>query len=169
MKKTYAGRLILCLLFVACHLLLIAGCGYTIQGRASLPFDSVSIGNIVNKTYEPRLQDRMQAALANELLKYGFTLDGNSPYRIDGVIDAFELRTLSEKSGTAIEYEIIIKGDFKLAEPSGKTRELRNHGVFIVSFSSSESLQPVIAAKEKAIEKALRDLSSEIIASIIYK
>lgn len=147
----------------------LAGCGYTIQGRSSLPFDSISIGNIVNKTFEPKLQDRMQTALADELLKNGFKLESNSPYRINGIINAFEMRTLSEKSGTAIEYEVIIKGDFKLTEPSGRTRDLRNHGVFIVSFSSSDSLQSVIASKEKAIEKALKDFSSEIAASIIYQ
>lgn len=169
MGKTNIKRLIPCLLLVACHLLLSAGCGYTIQGRSSLPFDSVSIGNIVNKTYEPGLQDKMQTALSDELLKVGFNLNADSPCRIDGVINAFELRTLSEKSGTALEYEITIKGDFRLAEPPGKTRELRNHGVFIVSFSGSGSLQAVAAAKEKAIEKALRDLSSEIAASIIYR
>lgn len=169
MNKICIRRLIVWLSLATCYLSFIAGCGYTIQGRASLPFESISIGNIVNKTYEPKLQDKMQIALADELIRNGFALDRNSPYKIQGVINAFELRTLSEKSGTAIEYEVIIKGDFKLIEPSGRNRGLRNQGVFIVSFSSSGNLQTVVASKEIAIEKALRDLSSELVASIIYK
>jgi outer membrane lipopolysaccharide assembly protein LptE/RlpB len=152
----------------AAFCLLLTGCGYTIHGKAGLPFSSVAIGGIVNRTFEPRLEDRMQVALADELMKSGFIIDSNSGYRINGSLTAFELRTLSEKAGVAAEYEVTVKGDFRLVDPSGKARELRNHGVFIVSFPSTDSLQNVIALKEKATERALRDLSTEIIASIIY-
>lgn len=156
-----------CLSFIVCCLIF-TGCGYTIHGRAALPFQSVDISKIINKTFEPKLEDRMQRALAAELMKNGFTIDRGSDYKISGVISSFALSTLSEKSGVAVEYEVIIKGDFKLIAPSGKSRELRNHGVFIVSFPSSEALQNVIARKELATERALNDLSSEIVASIMY-
>jgi hypothetical protein len=145
------------------------GCGYTIQGKTNLPFQTIAINKIVNKTFEPKLEDRMQTALVNELMVEGFVIDSSSGYKINGAITQFELRTLSEKSGVATEYEVIIKGDFKLMDPSGKTKELRNHGVFIVSLSSSEQLQTVMALKELATERALRDLSSEIVASIMYQ
>ena len=145
------------------------GCGYTIQGKSNLPFQAIAINKIVNKTFEPKLEDRMQTALVNELMLEGFVIDNSSGYKINGSITQFELRTLSEKSGVATEYEVIIKGDFKLMDSSGKTKELRSHGVFIVSFSSSEQLQTVIALKELATERALKDLSSEIVASIIYQ
>lgn len=148
---------------------ILSGCGYTIHGKADLPFQSLTIGKIINKTFEPKLEDRLQVALVNELMKNGFLIDGTSGYRIDGMITTFELRTLSERAGVAVEYEVTIKGDFKLMDPSGKARALRNRGVFIVFFSSSEALQNVIALKEKAIESAMRDLSSEIVASIIYE
>lgn len=145
------------------------GCGYTIQGKANLPFQTIAINKIVNKTFEPKLEDRMQIALVNELMVEGFVIDSSSGYKINGAITQFELRTLSEKSGVATEYEVTIKGDFKLIDPSGKTKELRNHGVFIVSLSSSEQLQTVIAQKELATVRALQDLSSEIVASIMYQ
>jgi hypothetical protein len=99
----------------------------------------------------------------------GFVIDSSAGYKIHGAITQFELRTLSEKSGVATEYEVVIKGDFRLMDPSGKTRELRNRGVFIVSFSSSEQLQSVMALKELATERALKDLSSEIVASLMYQ
>ncbi|GAB4408238.1 MAG: LPS assembly lipoprotein LptE [Thermodesulfovibrionales bacterium] len=155
---------------IACVLIVCAltGCGYTIHGRANLPFNSISIGNIVNKTFEPKLEDKMKIALVDELMKNGFVIDSKAGHKINGIITTFELRTLSEKAGVAVEYEVIIRGDFKLLDPSGKARALRGQGVFIVSFLSAESLQNVMALKEKAIERALRDLSSEIIASIVY-
>jgi len=145
------------------------GCGYTIQGKRNLPFQTIAINKIVNKTFEPKLEDRMQIALVNELMVEGFVIDSSSGYKINGAITQFELITLSEKSGVATEYEVIIKGDFKLIDSSGKSKELRSHGVFIVSFSSSEQLQAVIALKELATERALKDLSSEIVASIMYQ
>lgn len=165
-KRSYNFlRFSLCALLIACCF---AACGYTLHGRADLPFPSLAVGKIVNNTFEPRLEDRMQVALADELMKSGFLIDSNSGYRLNGTITAFELKTLSEKSGVAVEYEVTVRGDFKLVGSSGKARELRNHGVFIVSFPSTDSLQNVVALKERAIEKALRDLSIEIIASIIY-
>ncbi len=148
--------------------LLVTCCGYSIHGRAGLPFPSITIDHITNRTYEPGIEDRMRKILTEELVKSGFTLDRSSDYRIYGSIDSLELRTLSEKSGVAVEYEVVIKGDFKLKTPS-RIRNLRSSGPFIVSFTSPANLQGVMALKERAIEKALRDLSDEIIASIIHE
>ncbi len=165
-KSVYSRSLNL--LLITCCALLVPACGYTLHGRGNLPFQSVAIGKIVNRTYEPRLEDRMLAALADELMKSGFLIDGSSGHRISGSITFFELKTLSEKAGAAAEYEVIIRGDFRLTDPGGKARELRNRGVSIVSFPSVGDLQNVMALKETAIERALRDLSSEITASVVY-
>ncbi|HXX53043.1 MAG TPA: LPS assembly lipoprotein LptE, partial [Thermodesulfovibrionales bacterium] len=138
-------------------------------GKKDLPFRTIAISKIVNKTFEPKLEDRMQTALVNELMVQGFEIESSSGYKINGAITQFELGTLSEKSGVATEYEVTIKGDFKLTDPSGKIKQLRNHGVFIVSFSSSEQLQTVMALKEQATVTALQDFASEIVASIMYQ
>ncbi len=156
-----------CILLTACCLFIVC-CGYTMHGKVDLPFQSITIGKIINKTFEPKLEDRLQVALVDELMKNGFLIDSNSGYRIDGVITSFALSTLSVKAGVAAEYGVTIKGDFKLIDPSGKARALRNHGVFIVSFSAADTLQDVIALKEQATEQAMQDLSSEIVASIIF-
>ena len=156
------------LLLYICFTLFATGCGYTIQGKTSLPFQSVKIGKIVNKTYELKLEDRMQRALAAELLKTGFSLGAEAGYSIEGVLNVFELRVLSVKVTEASEYEVTVKGDFRLLEPSGKVRTLRSGGIFITSFiSTEENLTSVITGKELATERALRDFSSEIVASIL--
>lgn len=169
MKKLYQSRLIPFFTFLAGCLLLVSGCGYTLQGRATLPFKAVSIGKLVNRTFEPGLEDRMQLALAGELLRNGFEIDGNADHSIEGIINVFELRTLSAKAGLAEEFEVIVRGDFRLMDSAGKIKMLRNKGVFIVSFQGSDSLQGIRALKEKATERALRELSSEMVASIIYQ
>lgn len=153
--------------------LLVASCGYTVQGwsvpasqGALLEVRSVSIDQIINRTYEPGIDDRMRDILTQELIKRGFKVDRSSGYKIYGSINTFELRTLSEKAGVAVEYEVVVNGDFKLRSPSGMVRDLRSGGPFIVSFLSADRLQDVMALREKAIEKALRDLSQELIISI---
>ncbi|MBI4683601.1 MAG: hypothetical protein HY755_00185 [Nitrospirae bacterium] len=157
------------MLLVTCYLLLLAGCGYKFQGRETLPFDSVRIGKIENKTVEPKLEDKLHRALAEELTKYGITITKSAEHIISGVIESFELKPLSEKEGLAVEYEIVIKGRFFLTRPDGKIIELRNKGAFIVSFYSGGNIQEIMASKEQAIENALKNLSSEIRAGIAYK
>lgn len=158
---------------IALICLLVASCGYTVQGWSVpasqgdlLEVRSVSIDQIINSTYEPGLDDRMRDIITQELIKRGFKVDRSSGYKIYGSINSLELRILSEKSGVAVEYEVIVSGDFKLKYPSGLIRDLRSEGPFIVSFLSADRLQDVMAFRERAIEKALRDLSQEFIISI---
>lgn len=152
------------ILFVIC----LSGCGYSLQGRTDLPFLSISLGKIENRTYEPRIEDRLQVALAEELMKSGFVIDADSGYGIGGVINTFVLKALSEKSGTAVQYEVEIRGAFRLYEPSGASRPLAGGGAFIVSFQSADKIEDVKAREERATEKALKDLSSELVASLLY-
>ncbi len=52
----------------------LSGCGYTIHTKASLPFEDIQIGTIENKTYEPKLQDRLNKSLTEEFLKQGIAV-----------------------------------------------------------------------------------------------
>jgi hypothetical protein len=152
-----------------CLLLTFYGCGYTIHGRMSLPFDSIQISKIENTTIEPKLQDRLYKALTEEFLKQGIAVYPDAGYKLTGTVYQFELRILSEKADIAAEYEVIIKGDFRLVEPSGNIKEFKNIGSpFIVSFQSSDMLEDVLATKELASEKAIKDMAMEIVAILIY-
>ncbi|MEW6586550.1 MAG: LPS assembly lipoprotein LptE [Nitrospirota bacterium] len=170
-KQVHKGRLTLSALCFF-WLFVVGGCGYSMHGRSSLPFQEIEIGVIENKTIEPKLQDRLSVALTREFLKQGITVSPHAPYKLSGVIRVFAMHVLSEKAGIAAEYEIILKGDFKLTDPSGKISEFRNLGSpFIVSVSTSDSdrLNELIALKEQASERALADMSAEIVAALIYK
>jgi hypothetical protein len=133
-------------------------------------FQTIQIVKIENKTLEPKLQDSLYRALTEEFLKQGVTVSPDAGYKVSGIIDQFELRVLSEKSDIATEYEVIVKADFKLIEPSGHAKEFKNIvSPFIVSFTSPGPLNDLIASKEIASEKAIRDMAAEIVANFIYR
>ena len=159
--------LTLCTLLLALSLI---GCGYTTHGKSSLPFDSVQIGTIENTTVEPKLQDKLYQSLTEEFLKQGIRVSPDAKYKLHGTINLFDLRILSEKNGVATEYEVIISGEFQLILPSGDVQDLKGIGSpFIVSFQSQELLEDVIANKERASEKAIRDMALEIVGNLIYR
>jgi hypothetical protein len=150
-------------------ILTLCGCGYTLYSRMALPFDSIQIERIDNITLEPKLQDKLYRALTEEFLKNGVTVRPNADYKLSGTIRLFELHILSEKRGVAVEYEAVMKGDFRLKGPSGETKDLKNIGSpFIVSFSGSGPLEDVLAFKEVASEKAAKDIAMEIVGTLMY-
>ena len=157
----------LCSLLVA---LCLFGCGYTLQSRTALPFNAIQIEGIENRTVEPKLQDKFYRAITEEFLKYGVSVQPGAGYKLSGTINRYELRILSERRDVAVEYEVIIKGDFKFVGPSGETREVKDIGSpFIVSFPVSGALESALAFKELASERAIRDMAMEVAAALIYQ
>jgi len=171
-RLRHLNRLTCSMLIALCSVLYafcLAGCGYTLHSRTALPFDSVQIERIENRTLEPKLQDRLHRALTEEFLKNGITVLPSADYKLSGTINRFELHVLSEKRGVAVEYEAVIKGDFRLKGPSGDTKDMKNIGSpFIVSFPGSGVLEDVLAFKELASEKAVKDIAMEIVGILIY-
>jgi hypothetical protein len=158
------------ILFSVLFLLAVSGCGYQIHNKAALPFTAIKIGQIENKTLEPKLQDRLYAALTEEFLKQGVDVHPGAGYKISGTIHQFDLRVLSEKSDVAVDFEVIIKADFTLTDPAGNTKEFKNiTSPFIISFSGTGLLNDLIASKELASERAMRDMAMEIVAGLIYR
>jgi len=150
--------------------LLTFSCGYTLQNRSDLPFDSVSLGAIQNMTVEPKLQDRMSRLLAQSLMEFGVDVRQVAAHRIEGAIVKFDLIPVSEKSLTAIEYQITVVGDFKVVDVKTQQAQplLAVASPFITYFRSSGSLVSVLAQKEAASESALRDLSRELVRRMVY-
>lgn len=150
-------------------LLTLSGCGYKLYGKVSLPFNSIKIDKIENRTFEPKLQDRLYKALVKEFLKHGVEVRQDAELKLNGVINTFEMRILSEKSDIASEYEVIIKGDFTLQSPSESSKEYKDIGSpFILSFTGSGRLEELVALKEIASEKAIEDMAMEIAGILFY-
>jgi outer membrane lipopolysaccharide assembly protein LptE/RlpB len=155
---------------ISCLVLAVSACGYTLHNRASLPFQEIAVGLIENRTPEPKLQDKLYQSLNEEFLKQGIPVRHDALYKLSGTIDQFDLRVLSERSDVATEYEVIIKGNFKLVDPEGNIKEFKNIGSpFIIAFSGSGQLNELLAFKEVASQRALRDMAEEIVSVLMYK
>lgn len=165
-----ARSMVFSLIAVSCLLSAVFSCGYAVHSKASLPFHAIQIDGIENRTDEPKLEDKLSQALTDEFLRQGISVDRVAGYHLRGKIDLFELRILSEMSDVATEYEIVMKGDFTVTDPSGKIREFKDIGSpFIISFSWSGELTTLLAFKELASERAIRDMAQQIVAALLYR
>lgn len=151
-------------------LALLSGCGYTLQMRENLPFDTIAIGVIDNKTHEPKIQDMMNRALAETLSEYGFNINPNAAHRIEVTISMFDLKPQAEKDLVAVQYEVTTEASIILVNTAtGKKRMLRFSSPFKTYFSTGGSLEAVIAQKELFAYKAFKNISQEIARQIIYE
>jgi Lipopolysaccharide-assembly len=155
---------------VCCLLSTLFSCGYTLHSKVSLPFHAIQIDSIENRTDEPKLQDKLSQALTDEFLRQGIAVYHGAGYHLRGKIKLFDLRILSETSDVATEYEVIIKGDFTMTNPAGDIKELKDIGSpFIISFSATENLSGLLALKEIASDRSVRDMAQQIVAALIYR
>ena len=154
------------LLVLALASLLLLSCGYSVIKSSGI--DSVSIGRIENLTSEAGVEDRLMRILAEEITKNGIRIDQAAEHVIEGSIKGFFLNSLSETNELATTYELVVQGVFTLVYPDGRRRDLPGGGKYIVTFSSVGSLKLVLAYKQRATETALRNMSEEIAASLLY-
>jgi len=149
--------------------LLLSGCGYSVHRQSELPFSEIQIGTIENKTLEPKLQDKLHKALTEEFMKNGIMVSPFADTKLSAVVHTFDMTILSEKEEITIEYRVFMRADFTLEDKTGK-KEFRNiDSPFIVSFASSEDISTLLAKKELAEAKAMKDVAMRIAGALIYK
>jgi len=150
--------------------LLLSGCGYSVYTRSDLPFKEINIGTIENKTLEPKLQDKLHAALTEEFMKNGIMVNPYADTKISAVVHKFDMTVLSEKNEIAVEYRVLINADFIVEYKDGKKKDFRKiDSPFIISFVSTDDLAMLLAKKELVEKKAMSDVAMRIIGALIYK
>lgn len=150
--------------------LLAGGCGYTLQSRATLPFQEVELGRIENMTHEPKLEDRLARALAQVFPEYGIDLSPGARHRIEADITGFELIALSEKSLYVAEYQVRATTAVRIIDrEAGTVTTVKSSGPFVTYFRSTGGIESVLAGKERASEHAMRDIAQDIIQRVIYQ
>lgn len=156
--------------FAFALLFLFNSCGYSVFRHSSLPFTEIAISHIENKTLEPKLQDKLHKALTEEFLRQGISVNPSAGHKLAGVIREFGMVSLSEKKGITIEYRVDVKADFSLFSGEGKKIEIKNiSSPFIVSFVGSEDFGTLLANRDVAEEKALKEVAIQIVSELIYK
>ncbi len=149
--------------------LLLSGCGYSIYRQSELPFTDIQISTIENKTYEPKLQDKLHKALTEEFIRNGIKVSPVADTKLSARVHTFNMDILSEKEGITIGYRVVISADFTVEDKNGR-KEFKNiDSPFIVSLTASEALNTLLATKELIEEKALRDVAMRIAGALIYK
>ncbi|KWT85883.1 LPS assembly lipoprotein LptE [Candidatus Magnetominusculus xianensis] len=148
-------------ILLAAALLIISGCGYTLVTKSDRPYTSIRIGKIINNTSTPKLQDMLYDALASEFLKRGVTISDSSDFSLEGNIYSYRLTAVAEKKKYAAQYEVAIKGSFKLKDKNDNvTKEIKDiSSPFIESFESQDAVNSIIASKEQHDESAMRSLA----------
>lgn len=151
-------------------ILLLGGCGYSVQRHASLPFSQINIGRIYNATLEPKLQDKLYSALTEEFANQGILVTPEAGLKLTGSITRFDMISLSEKGGVTVEYRVIVEADFSMTDAEGKVRERRHvSSPFIVSLTGTGDLTDLLAARDLAEARAMKDLAEELVGTLIYK
>lgn len=150
--------------------LILSGCGYTMQSRSNLPFQEVDLGRIGNMTHEPKLEDRLARAFGQVLPEYGIDLSKSARYRIEAEIAKFDMVALSEISLYVSEYQVTALTNVRLIDrQTNAVTSISSSGPFVTYFRSTGGIESVLANKELATDRAMRDIAQDIVQRIIYK
>ena len=151
-------------LILACAMLLMASCGYSIRQNPAIP--EIRIGKIRNMSFEPGLQDIFILSLERELTRRGIRVDRQAGYVLEGTINNIEIKGTAEANDVTVLYEVTITGTFYLVDPGGKRKKLKGRDNFIVFFNARGDLQRVMSSKQGALRRALDNLASDIATDV---
>lgn len=156
----------------ACYLLLLSlfvtSCGYHVIGSRSLPFQSITIRPVQNKTYEPGLEERLHSALSSEFINQGIGVNtSGSDVVLETTITMFQLGAIGVVDETVKEQELLMRADIKLVD-NGEVMEFKNATSPIkITFQSTGTVSESAVQKESAADKACKEIAKEIVSKII--
>ena len=145
-----------------------ASCGYHIIGSRSLPFQTITIKPVQNKTYEPGLEERLHNALSNEFINQGIRVNTSGGHVVlETIITIFQLGAIGAVDETVKEQELLMRADIKMLD-NGTVMEFKDAASPIkITFQSTGSVTESVAQKERATDKACKEIAKEIVSRII--
>ncbi len=151
-------------------LLAVSSCGYRIVGSTQLPFKSIAIKQVLNKTYEPRLEERLHNALSSEFINQGIEVTaGSGDVELQATVTTFLLGAIAAIDEVVKEQQITMQVNIKLVE-NGKTMEFNSMASPIkITFQSTGTVSASVAEKERATDKACREIAKELVSRIIIR
>jgi outer membrane lipopolysaccharide assembly protein LptE/RlpB len=157
-------------LFLISYFLFVSSCGYHIVGSKPLPFDSITIKPINNKTYEPRLEDRLHSALSKEFIAQGIKVMAiNGDVDLEATITTFKLGSIAAIEEKAQEQEITMRVNVRLIDKNRVTEFVSMESPIRITFQSTGAVSESVVQKERAIDKAFSEIAREIISKIIIR
>ena len=158
------------LLTACCLLLTLSSCGYHIIGSRLLPFNSITIKQVQNKTYEPRLEEKLHNALSKEFINQGIEVKrAGGDVEMEATVNIFELGAIGAVDNIIKEQSMIMRVNIKLVD-QGQVTEFKNmESPIEITFQTTGTVAASVALKEQAAEKACNEIAKEIVGRIILK
>lgn len=149
---------------------LLSSCGYHMVGSKPLPFDSITIKPIHNKTYEPRLEDKLHNALSKEFLTQGIeVMAANGDVDLETTITTFELSSIAAIDEKVQEQVITMRVDVRVIDEKRIIEFVSMESPIRITFQSTGTVSESVVQKERAMDKACSEIAREIISKIIIR
>lgn len=149
---------------------ILTSCGYHMTGSKLLPFNSITIRPVLNKTYEPRLEERLHNALSNEFINQGIEVKiSGGDVELQATVTSFLLGAVGAVDETVKEQEIIMQADIILTDKDRVTEFKTMQSPIKITFESVGNISESVANKELSTDKASREIAREIIGQIIMR
>ena len=150
--------------------LLLSSCGYRVVGSSILPFDSINIKHVENRTYEPRLEESLHWALSKEFINQGIKVNtAGADVDLEVTVTSFRLGTIGAVDETIKEQELIMKVDIRVIDKGEVTEFKAMQSPIKITFQTTGTVSDSVARKETAIDKASSEIAKEIVGRIILK
>jgi hypothetical protein len=139
-------------------------------GSRHLHFDSVTIKPVKNLTYEPGLEESLHRALSQEFISQGIKVtQSGGDATIDTTITVFELGAIAVMDENVQEQSIIMRVDV-LVDDGEQLIEFKSiESPIKITFRSTGTVSSSIMQKERATEKASKEIASEIVGKMIMR
>jgi uncharacterized lipoprotein YajG len=156
-------------LFIS-YFLFSVSCGYHMVGSRPLPFESVTINQVKNMTYEPKLEEKLHNALSNEFISQGIRVMAiNGDVELNATVTTFQLATIAHIDEKVQEQLIILKVDVDINDEDRAIQFRDMQSPIKITFKTTGTVSESAAEKERATDKAFSEIAREIISKGIIR
>ncbi|MCK5511429.1 MAG: hypothetical protein KAI96_01395 [Thermodesulfovibrionia bacterium] len=139
-------------------------------GSKHLDFKSVTIKPVENKTYEPKLEESLHRALSEEFISQGIKVvayDGD--ISIETKINTFELGSIAAIDENVQEQSVTMRVDVKILDKERVIEFVAMESPIRITFQSTGTVSDSVINKERAIDKACREIAGEIVGKMVLR
>ncbi len=157
-----------CVLVLSSLLLVLSSCGYHMVGSRFLPFDSINIKHVDNRTYEPRLEEKLHNALSEEFINQGIKTESlSADLTLEAVITRFELSAIGAVDESVREQNIIMLVDIKVIDKDDVIEFKSMGSPILITFQTTGTVPQTVDLRDRATIKASREIAKDIVSRII--
>lgn len=148
----------------------LSSCGYRVIGSRPLPFDSITIKQVRNNTYEPGLEERLHIALAAEFINQGIEIRSEGgDVELEATVTHFALGAIAAIDEIVKEQDITMNVSIRMVESEKIISFASMSSPIKITFQSTGEVSDSVAQKEVATNKASREIAKEIVSQIIVR